>query len=175
MIFLPGKIAGACLIEPQKIEDARGFFARVFCREEFGAHGLNSPMVQCNLSFNLLKGTLRGMHYQTGPREETKLIRCTRGAIYDVVLDLRPQSPTFLLWEAASLTAENCRMMYVPGGIAHGFQTLADDTEVFYQMSEFYAENCARGVRWDDPAFAIEWPVKPPILSERDRSHTLWP
>lgn len=115
------------------------------------------------------------MHYQTAPREETKLIRCTRGAIYDVVLDLRPQSPTFRLWEAASLTADNCRMVYVPAGVAHGFQTLADDTEVFYQMSEFYAENCARGVRWDDPAFAIEWPVKPPILSERDRSHRLWP
>jgi dTDP-4-dehydrorhamnose 3,5-epimerase len=132
-------------------------------------------MIQCNISFNLLKGTLRGMHYQTAPREETKLIRCTRGAIYDVVLDLRPQSPTFRLWEAVSLTAENGRMMYVPGGVAHGFQTVADDTEVFYQMSEFHAEDCARSVRWDDPAFAIEWPIKNPILSEHDRSHPLWP
>jgi dTDP-4-dehydrorhamnose 3,5-epimerase len=175
VIFLPGKIAGACLIEPQKIEDARGFFARVFCREEFDAHGLKSEMAQCNISFNAQRGTLRGMHYQTAPRKEIKIVRCTRGAIYDVLLDLRPQSPTFRLWEAASLTAENCRMLYVPGGVAHGFQTLADDTEVFYQMSEVHAEDCARGVRWDDPAFAIEWPIKRPILSDRDRSRPLWP
>jgi dTDP-4-dehydrorhamnose 3,5-epimerase len=174
VVFVSGKIAGACVIEPDKIEDSRGFFARVFCRKEFEAHGLNPQMAQCSISFNMRRGTLRGMHYQTAPREEAKLVRCSRGAIYDVLLDLRPQSPTFRQWDATSLTAENCRMAYIPAGVAHGFQTLVGATEVFYQMSEFYAESCVQGVRWNDPTFAIEWPIKNPVLSDRDRRQPLW-
>jgi dTDP-4-dehydrorhamnose 3,5-epimerase len=174
VVFVPRKITGAYVIEPDKIEDPRGFLARVFCKKEFEAHGLNPEMVQCNISFTLQKGTLRGMHYQTAPRQEAKLVRCSRGSIYDVLLDLRPQSPTFRQWEAITLTAENCRMAYIPAGVAHGFQTLIDATEVFYQMSEFYAGSCAQGVRWDDPAFAIDWPIENPVLSDRDRSQPLW-
>ena len=175
MIFLSGEISGTYVIEPERIDDSRGFFARTFCRKEFEARSLNPQMAQCSISFNARKGTLRGLHYQAAPQQEAKLVRCTRGAIYDVVLDLRPESPTFRRWAVTGLTAENCRMTYIPEGVAHGFQTMVDATEVFYQMSEFYEESCVRGVRWDDPAFAIKWPIESPILSERDRSHPLWP
>jgi dTDP-4-dehydrorhamnose 3,5-epimerase len=169
MIFTETKLKSAFVIETEWQEDERGFLARSFCRDEFEAHGLNPRVVQCSISFNRKKGTLRGMHYQTRPYEEVKLVRCTRGAIYDVIIDLRPDSPTFEQWIAVELTADNRRMIYVPEGCAHGFQTLEDNTEVFYQMSEFYHPECARGVRWNDPAFGIEWPLSNPILSDRDR------
>lgn len=169
MIFRETAIEGAFIIEPDRQEDERGFFARVYCREEFESHGLNPNLVQCSLSLSKRKGTLRGMHYQVAPHEEAKLVRCTMGAIYDVILDLRHTSRTFEKWLAVELTAENRKMLYVPEGCAHGFQTLEDDTEVFYQMSEFYHPECARGVRWDDPALGIEWPAPSPIvMSERD-------
>lgn len=171
MRFSPLSIPGAWVIDPDLLEDERGFFARAFCRKEFEQHGLNAELVQCNISFNRKRGTLRGMHYQTAPHQEAKLVRCTRGAIHDVVLDLRPGSPTFLRWEAAELSAENHRMMYVPEGCAHGFQSLADESEVFYQMGEFYHPECSSGVRWDDPAFGIAWPVENPVVSERDRNY----
>ena len=156
MIFTETRLAGAYLIEPERIEDERGFFARTWCRDEFERHGLNPRLVQCNVSYNARRGTLRGMHYQAKPHEEAKLVRCTRGAIYDVIVDLRPDSPTYRQWVAAELTAENRRMLYIPEGFAHGFQTLADETEVFYQMSELFHPESARGVRmttrpWGSP------------------------
>ena len=164
---------GAYLIEPERREDERGFFARAWCRDEFEAHGLNANLVQCNISFNTKKGTLRGMHYQAAPHAEAKLVRCTMGAIYDVIIDLRPASPTFKRWFAAELTAENRRMLYIPEGFAHGLQTLQDNSEVFYQMSAYYAPEYSRGVRWNDPAFGIEWPAADPayIITEKDRSY----
>lgn len=171
MIFNETKLKGAFVIEPERIEDERGFFARTFCRKEFEANGLNPNLVQCSVSFNKKKGTLRGMHYQTAPHEETKLVRCTRGSIYDVMLDLRPTSPTFKQWVSAELTEENQRMLYIPKGVAHGFQTLHDETEVLYQMSEFYSPEMARGVRWDDPSFTVQWPSKPLIVSRKDASY----
>jgi len=170
MIFKETKLKGAFIIEPERLEDERGFFARTWCQREFEAHGLNPRLVQCNISFNKKKGTLRGMHYQIAPYEETKLVRCTMGAIFDVIIALRPDSPTFKQWVAVELTAENRRMLSIPEGFAHGFQTLEDNTEVFYQMSEFYHPECARGVRWNDPAFGTEWPLSDPILSDKDRS-----
>lgn len=173
MIFTETKLKGAFIIAPEKLEDERGFFARTWCQQEFGAHGLNLRMVQCNISFNKNKGTLRGMHYQIAPHEEAKLVRCTMGAIYDVIIDLRPNSPTFKQWIAVELTAQNHQMLYIPEKFAHGFQTLVDNTEVFYQMSEFYHPECARGVRWDDPAFGIQWPLDEVlILSEQDRNYS---
>jgi dTDP-4-dehydrorhamnose 3,5-epimerase len=175
MIFRETRLKGAFTIEPERLEDERGFFARTFCREEFRAHGLNPTVVQCNISVNKKKGTLRGMHYQTPPYPEAKLVLCTRGAVYDVIIDLRPESPTFKQWIAVELTAENHRMLYVPESFAHGFQTLEDNTEVRYQMSEFYHPECARGVRWDDPSFGIEWPqVKKRTMSEKDLNYPLW-
>ena len=162
---------GAFVIDIEKIHDERGFFARSFCRKEFEKHGLRSYFVQCNLSYNVQKGTLRGMHYQTAPYAEAKLVRCTRGAVYDVILDLRPNSETFSQWIALELTAEDYRMFYVPEGFAHGFQTLEDNTEIFYQMSEYYHPECTRGVRWDDPRFGIIWPLPNPTLSLKDRSY----
>jgi dTDP-4-dehydrorhamnose 3,5-epimerase len=171
MRFIRAQLIGAFVVEPDRIEDERGFFARTFCSEEFSAQGLNPQLVQCSVSFNRRRGTLRGMHYQVAPSREAKLVRCTRGAVYDVILDLRPGSATYRQWTAAELTAENGRTLYVPEGVAHGFQTLADETEVFYQMSEFYAPKHGRGVRWSDPAFAIRWPISEPILSERDRTY----
>lgn len=158
LIFSETGLKGAFIIEPSKLEDERGFFARTWCQKEFEAKGLNSRLVQCDISFNVRKGTLRGLHYQAPPYEETKLVRCTMGAIYDVIADLRRDSPSFGQWVAVELTADNRRMLYVPAGFAHGFQTLADNTEVFYQMSEFYCPEYAKGVRWDDPALGIEWP-----------------
>ena len=175
MIFIETELKGAFIIEPEQLEDERGFFARTFDQKEFEAHGLNPRVAQCNISFNRKKGTLRGMHYQIAPYEEAKLVSCSRGAIHDVIIDLRPNSPTLKQWIAVELTAENRRMLYVPEGFAHGFQTLEDNTEVFYQMSEFYHPECAKGVRWDDPAFGIEWPrVEKRIISEKDLCHPMW-
>jgi dTDP-4-dehydrorhamnose 3,5-epimerase len=169
MIFIETKLQGAFIIDIDRIEDERGFFARTWCQKEFEAHGLCTQLVQCNISFNKSKGTLRGMHYQAAPYAEAKLVRCTMGAIYDVIIDLRPDSPTFKRWVAVELRADNRRMLFIPEGFAHGFQTLADGSEVFYQMSQFYAPEYARGVRWDDPAFRVSWPAEKRIISERDR------
>jgi dTDP-4-dehydrorhamnose 3,5-epimerase len=171
MIFTETKLLGAYLISPEPITDDRGFFARTWCQQEFCAHGLVSDLVQCNVSFNHRQGTLRGMHYQASPYGEAKLVRCTMGAIYDVLVDLRPTSPTFCQWTAAELTAQNRQMLYVPEGIAHGLQTLMDDTEVFYQMSAFYVAEAARGVRWNDPTFGIEWPLAVTVMADRDRQY----
>ncbi len=171
MIFTETKLKGAFIIEPERQEDERGFFARAFCQEEFKAHGFNTNWVQCNISFNKNKGTLRGMHYQVAPHEEVKLVRCTMGAIYDVIIDLRPDSPTFKQWVALELTAENRCILYIPEKFAHGFQTLVDNTEVFYQMSEFYHPERGRGIRWDDPAFRIKWPNLPQIIAVRDQNY----
>ena len=170
MIFTQTPLSGAYVIDPERLEDERGFFARTWCRREFEAHGLNPELAQCNISYNRCKGTLRGMHYQVAPHAEARLVRCTSGAVHDVIVDLRPQSATFKRWFAIELTADSRRMLYIPEGVAHGFLTLRDDTEVFYQMSEFYAPECARGVRWNDPAFGVEWPDEIQIMSERDRS-----
>ena len=170
MRFQETRLQGAFIIEPERNEDERGFFARVFCVEEFGAHGLETNLVQCSISYNKQRSTLRGLHYQVAPHEEVRLVRCTMGAVYDVVLDLRPPSSTFKQWIAAELTSENRRILYVPKGFAHGFLTLEDNCEVFYQMSEFYYNENAQGVRWDDPAFGIQWPGPVQLISERDRS-----
>jgi len=167
--FVPTPLAGAFVIELERINDDRGFFARTWCEREFTAHGLDARLAQCSVSFNERKGTLRGLHYQEAPFEETKLVRCTRGAIFDVIVDLRPESPSFRKWFAAELNAENCRALYVPVGFAHGFQTLVDRSEVFYQISEFYRPELARGIRWDEQALRIDWPLPDPIVSERDR------
>lgn len=171
MKFIETELKGALIIEPERLEDERGFFARVFCEHEFAAHGLETRLIQCNISFNRRKGTLRGMHYQAPPHEETKLVRCTMGAIYDVIVDLRPGSTTYRKWTAVELSADNHLMLYVPKGFAHGFQTLADNSEVFYQMSQFYVPDAARTLRWDDPAFGIVWPAASPVVSARDRSY----
>jgi dTDP-4-dehydrorhamnose 3,5-epimerase len=171
LIFTETKVPGAFVIEPERRADERGFFGRTFCQREFEAHGLNARIAQCNISFNKRKGILRGMHFQAAPFSETKLVRCTSGCIYDVIIDMRPSSPTFKHYFAVELSAENRKMVYVPGGFAHGFQTLEDDTEVFYQMSEFHSPEYARGVRWDDPAFGIEWPPAERTIVERDRNY----
>jgi len=155
----------------ERRSDERGFFARSWCRNEFERHGLNPELAQCNVSFNTKKGTLRGIHYQVAPYEEAKLVRCTQGAAYDVVIDLRPGSPTFKHWVGVTLTAAERNMIYVPEGCGHGFLTLQDETEVFYQMSEFYNAESARGVRWDDREFGIPWPVPVTSISERDRTY----
>jgi dTDP-4-dehydrorhamnose 3,5-epimerase len=162
---------GACVIELDRLGDERGFFARSFDRDEFAAHGLKSDFVQCNVSFNGKRGTLRGLHYQASPHEEAKLVRCTRGAIFDVIVDLRKVSGTYLQWIGVELTAENHRMLYVPEGFAHGFQTLEDASEVFYQMSEVFRPEAARGVRWNDPALGITWPLPDPTVSARDADY----
>ena len=171
MIFTPTPLAGAYLIEPEPISDERGFFARTWCRDEFANKGLNPNLVQCNISYNKVRGTLRGMHYQKAPHAEAKLVRCTQGSIYDVIVDLRNDSKTFTLWFGVEITAENRKALYVPVGFAHGFITLQDDTEVLYQMSEFYYADCATGVRWNDAAFAITWPIDVKVISERDRAY----
>jgi dTDP-4-dehydrorhamnose 3,5-epimerase len=171
VIFVETPLAGAYLIEPELLEDFRGFFARVWCRREYEMHGLNPRLVQCSISFNKRKGTLRGMHYQEAPYAEAKLVRCTRGAVYDVILDLRPSSSTYLQHFVAELTDENHKMLYIPEGFAHGFQTLEDNTEIFYQMSEYYMADYSRGVRWDDPAFGITWPEDDRTIVDRDTSY----
>ncbi|HEV8373633.1 MAG TPA: dTDP-4-dehydrorhamnose 3,5-epimerase [Actinomycetota bacterium] len=171
MRFTETKVAGAFLIEPEPIGDERGLFARTFCREEFEAHGLSPVVAQCNLSFNHRRGTLRGLHYQAAPHGEAKLVRCTRGAIWDVAVDLRPGSPTYLAWFAAELSDGNRAALYIPEGCAHGFLSLTDAAEVAYQMSAPYAPGAARGVRWDDPAFGIEWPGEVLVINQRDASY----
>ncbi len=171
MIFVETALPGAVVIEMDRRDDERGFFARSWCQQEFKDRGLNPRLAQCNVSFNKKRGTLRGMHYQAKPYEEAKLVRCTRGAVYDVIIDLRADSQTYLRWEAVELNEDNRRMLYVPEGFAHGFQALEDCTEVFYQMSEAYQPEYARGVRWDDPAFRIHWPEGERIISARDRRY----
>ena len=171
MIFRETKLQGAFEIHLEVKPDERGFFARAWCQREFENSKLNSRLAQCSISFNSRKGTLRGIHYQAPPDAETKVVRCTKGAIYDVVVDLRPGSPTFRDWIAVVLTAEKRNMVYVPEGCGHGFLTLEDESEVFYQMSEFYSAESARGVRWDDPAFQVAWPDKVEVISERDRTY----
>ncbi|NQU02537.1 MAG: dTDP-4-dehydrorhamnose 3,5-epimerase [Syntrophaceae bacterium] len=172
MIFKETKLKGAYIIEFEPLEDERGFFARSFCQKEFAEHGLNLRVAQCNISHNKKKDTLRGMHYQVAPYEEAKLVSCIRGAMYDVIVDLRADSTSYCQWFAVELTSENYKMLYIPMGFAHGFQTLEDDTVVFYQMSEFYHPECVRGVRWDDLAFGIEWPeVSKRIISDKDQSY----
>jgi len=171
VIFKQLEIPGVFLVEPELHKDTRGFFARTWCEQEFKAHGLNPGLAQCSVSFNAKRGTLRGMHYQVAPHEETKFVRCTHGAIFDVALDLRPGSPQFRQHLGVELTAENRKMLYVPEGVAHGFVTLADGSEVFYQMSEVWSPEHARGVRWNDPAFKIQWPLKPAVIAERDANY----
>ena len=171
MIFTSTPLAGSYLIEPDLISDERGFFARTYCRNEFADKGLNPNLVQCNISYNKVRGTLRGMHYQKAPYAEAKLVRCTQGGIYDVIIDLRSDSKTFTQWFGVELTAENRKALYVPEGFAHGFITLKDDTEVLYQMSEFFHAECAAGARWNDPVFSIQWPVEVKVISERDQNY----
>ena len=168
MIFYPTTLAGACRIEPEIREDHRGFFTRTYCEREFAAQGLNTCWPQCNLTMTRNRGMIRGMHYQADPKPEIKLIRCSAGAIFDVLVDVRPDSPTYGKWEGFELSGQNHRMLYVPGGFAHGFQCLTDNCEVFYQMSEFHHPDLARGVRWSDPKIAISWPLPSAGVSERD-------
>jgi dTDP-4-dehydrorhamnose 3,5-epimerase len=169
MRFTPTPLRDAYVVELEKIEDERGYFARTWCEREFGEHGLDNRLVQCSASFNARKGTLRGLHYQVAPHAETKLVRCTRGAIFDVIVDLRPSSPTFLKWFGAELTAENGRMLHIPRGFAHGFQTVSDNSEIFYQMSAFWEPAAGRGVRWNDPLLGVRWPLEVTVISEKDR------
>ena len=171
MIFTKTNLEGAFLVDIQRLEDERGFFARTFCQHEFQEHGLNPNLVQCNISYNKVKGTLRGMHFQAAPYEEAKLVCCVQGAIYDVIIDIRPKSPTYRKYLAMELAAEAHNALYVPEGFAHGFLTLAPDTRVFYQMSEFYVPNSARGFRWNDPAFDVPWPGEINLISERDATY----
>ena len=171
MIFSETPLPSAYVIEPERLEDARGFFARSWCQREFTARGLTARIVQCDISFNKLKGTLRGLHYQVAPHQEAKVVRCTMGAVYDVIVDLRAESPTFRQHFGVVLSAQDRRMLFVPEGFANGFQTLEDDSEVLYLMSEFYSPEHAAGVRWNDGALAIKWPLPPSVMSERDRSY----
>jgi dTDP-4-dehydrorhamnose 3,5-epimerase len=171
MILTETKLVGAFVIELEKFEDERGFFAQSWSQKDFAERGLDARLVECNLSFNRKKGTVRGMHYQEPPHGQVKLVRCTRGAIFDVIIDLRPDSQTFRRWVGVELTANNHRAVYVPKGFAHGFQTLADDSEVFYQTSAPYAPGSGRGVRWNDPAFGIEWPEDVRIIIARDAEY----
>lgn len=172
MEFIETALPGVWVIEPERLEDERGFFARTFDSDAFAARGLASNFPHCSISFNRRAGTLRGMHLQAPPHAEVKVVRCTSGAVFDVVLDMRPGSPTFRRWVAVELTAQNRRMIYVPEGLAHGYQTLSGDAELFYQISAVHAPSSARGFRWDDPAFAIRWPeVDRRVIAERDRSY----
>jgi len=171
VIFRETKVPGAYVIDLEPHRDERGFFARAWCQREFEDRGLNPRLVQCNISYNERRGTLRGMHYQAPPHEEAKLVRCTRGRLYDVIIDLRPDSLTYKEHFGIELNDENRTMLYVPEGVAHGFLTLEDDTEVFYQMSAFYEPDAARGVRWDDPAFGIDWPTRVEHIKDRDQNY----
>lgn len=170
MQFTETKLDKAYVIDLETNNDSRGFFARSFCKKEFLKNGIDFDIAQCNISFNEKKGTLRGMHYQTHPNEEAKLLMCTRGSIYDVIIDLRPESKSYLQWEAIVLSRKNKKMLFIPEGFAHGFQTLEDKTEVFYQMNEFYVPETARGVRWNDPEFAITWPEDERVISIKDQN-----
>jgi len=172
MIFAETKIKGVYVIDLEKRSDDRGFFARTWCKKEFEDHGLNSNFVQANVSFNKKKGTLRGLHYQKDPYQEVKVVRCTRGAIYDLIIDLRPTSSSYMEWVGVELTASNYRMLYVPEDFAHAFQTLEDNTEVVYQVSQFYTPESEAGIRFDDPAFGIKWPHEVLVISDKDRN---WP
>lgn len=171
MKFIPTRLAGVFIIELERLADERGFFARSFCRDDFVRHGLATEFVQCNVSFNRSRGTLRGLHYQASPHAEAKLVRCTRGAIYDVVVDIRVKSNTYREWLTTELSADNYRMIYIPEGCAHGFQTLTDSAEVFYQMSVAYQPDAARGIRYNDSALGIRWPLANPTLSARDAAY----
>ena len=174
MRFTELEIPGVYLIEPEPHMDERGFFARTFCVREFAERGLNTTIAQCSTSFNARRGTLRGLHYQVAPHEEAKVVRCTSGAIFDVVVDLRASSASYGKWRSAALSSSNRNMLYIPPGVAHGFQTTEDESEVYYQMSTAYAADASRGVRWDDPSLAIEWPLRErPIMSQRDLSYPL--
>jgi dTDP-4-dehydrorhamnose 3,5-epimerase len=174
MLFSETHLAGAYIIDIEPRKDDRGFFARSWCMDEFKKHNLNPNLVQCNISFSRLCGTLRGMHYQVPPYQETKLVRCNKGAVYDVIIDLRPNSESFKKWLTVELSAENYRALFVPQGFAHGYQTLTDDTEVFYQVSEFYHPEAERGIRWDDPGFGIKWPIAVSAISDKDKAYPLW-
>lgn len=170
MIFTETKIKGIYIIDPEPLTDERGFFARSFCKEEFQKHGLETDIVQCNISYNKKRGTLRGMHYQVPPFEEAKIVSCTNGSIYDVVLDLRRDSATYCQWVAVELSADNYRRVFIPKGCAHGFQTLVDNTVVYYQMTEVFHPESASGVRWNDPVFGIQWVLDETIISEKDKN-----
>ncbi len=173
MIFEETKLPGVFLISLEKLTDSRGFFARSWCQREFEEHGLNPTLVQCNISFNNTAGTLRGLHFQAPPFGEDKLVRCTKGSIFDVIVDIRQDSATYLRWIGVELSGSNYQSVYIPSGLAHGFQTLVDNTEVLYQMSEFYTPRAGRGLRWNDPKLSISWPIGQPILSEKDMNHPL--
>lgn len=172
MRFKESKLKGAYIIDLEKHQDDRGFFARTFCRKELEAHGLIADVAQANMSLSKTRGTLRGMHYQKSPFEETKLVRCTQGALYDVIIDLRPDSASFKQWIGVELSADNYRMLFVPKNFAHGFITLTDDTEVTYMVSQFYAPGSELGIRWNDPQFGIQWPLDVQVISEKDAN---WP
>jgi dTDP-4-dehydrorhamnose 3,5-epimerase len=171
VIFTETDLAGVFAIDLERHWDERGYFARSWCQREFADQGLEVRLVQCNISYSARRGTLRGMHFQFPPHEEIKLVRCTRGRMYDVVVDLRPDSLSYGRWIAEELSPETGRMIFIPAGCAHGFQTLEDDTEVFYQMSEFYVQSAASGIRWDDPALGISWPLEVTAISDRDLSY----
>ncbi|MEO0616127.1 MAG: dTDP-4-dehydrorhamnose 3,5-epimerase [Pseudomonadota bacterium] len=172
MLFTPTAVAGAMILEVKRIGDDRGYFGRLWCEREMADQGLVSVIRQSNVGFSPRKGTLRGLHYQRAPHQEVKIVRCTRGRVFDVVVDLRPDSPTYCTWHGEMLTPENGKMLYVPEGCATGYLTLEDDSEIYYNTSEFYAPDAATGVRWDDPAFAIDWPEQPTVLSDND---VAWP
>ncbi len=174
MLFTETKLSGAYLVEIKKLEDERGFFGRAWCQHEFEEHGLKAVIRQINTSYSIKKGTIRGMHFQADPYQEAKFIRCTRGRIFDVIIDLRPASPTFMQWTGHELSEDNYQMMYVPENFAHGFVTLQDHCEVYYPTTEFYTPGSERGIRYNDPAFNIIWPVKVEIVSEKDRNHPLF-
>ncbi len=171
MRLVPLPISGAFAVEVDRLQDSRGFFGRTFCQREFTDAGLVPVVAQCNVSWNERKGTLRGLHFQTAPHQEVKLVRCTSGTAWDVLVDLRPDSPSWLRWTAVEISSTNRTAVYVPAGCAHGFQTLVDGTELLYQMSEFYQPQAASGVRWNDPAFGITWPVSPIVVSDRDNAY----
>jgi len=172
MQYTPSPIAGAWILDITPIPDARGFFAMTWLPDELRQRGMNSSLAQCNLAFNHKRGTLRGMHFQKAPHAQAKIVRCTRGSLLDVIVDLREGSPTFKQWDAVELTADNHRMLYMPEGIAHGYITLSDDTEAYYHASSPWVREAEWGVRWDDPAFAIKWPFEPVVISEKDQG---WP
>jgi dTDP-4-dehydrorhamnose 3,5-epimerase len=172
MLFYKAKLQDAFIVEPEKIIDDRGFFARVWCKKEISSKGMNPKIVQANIGYNKKKGTLRGLHFQTKPYQEVKIIKCTRGAIFDVIVDLRKKSPTYMQWEGFELSENNRKMVYVPKGFAQGYLTLADDTEIFYLTSEFYSPEHARGIRFNDYAFKIAWPLKINVISNNDKD---WP
>lgn len=174
MIFTETKLSGVYIIEIEKLKDERGFFARTWDIDEFKERGLNTKMVQNSVSFNEKKGTIRGMHYQIYPFDEIKLVRCTRGKIYDVIIDLRPQSYTFKKWLSVELNEDNHKMLYIPKGFAHGFQTLEDRSEVYYEISQYYNSQYSRGIRWDDPSFNIKFPLEISVISQKDLSHPMF-